>query len=208
MRHTQDRRARDATYDAKMSGNDLGDFLRARRSRLDPAEMGFPGTGARRVAGLRREEVAVLAGVSVDYYARLEQGRERHPSGPVLDAIAGALRLDNDGRGHAYRLAGLAPKPAAAQEEAVSPALLRLMDGFPMAVAYVINRRLEVLASNALADALLSPSPTPATWSVRSSATPPPGGCSPSGRRSPVTPSPPCGWPRGTTGATPGSPRW
>ncbi|WP_329129531.1 helix-turn-helix transcriptional regulator [Streptomyces sp. NBC_01476] len=140
-----------------MSGNDLGDFLRARRSRLDPAEMGFPGTGARRVAGLRREEVAVLAGVSVDYYARLEQGRERHPSGPVLDAIAGALRLDNDGRGHAYRLAGLAPKPAAAQEEAVSPALLRLMDGFPMAVAYVINRRLEVLASNALADALLSP---------------------------------------------------
>ena len=93
-----------------MDGTDgyaLGDFLRARRSRLTPAEVGFPSSGARRVAGLRREEVAVLAGVSADYYARLEQGRERSPSGQVVDAIARALRLDTDARWHAYRLAGL-----------------------------------------------------------------------------------------------------
>ena len=75
-----------------MSGNELGDFLLARRSRLLPADVGFPTSQGRRVRGLRREEVAVLAGVSADYYARLEQGRERHPSGQVVDAIARALR--------------------------------------------------------------------------------------------------------------------
>jgi transcriptional regulator with XRE-family HTH domain len=144
-----------------MDGSDgyaLGDFLRARRSRLTPAEVGFPSSGARRVAGLRREEVAVLAGVSADYYARLEQGRERSPSGQVVDAIARALRLDTDARWHAYRLAGLVPRPVPAEpSDEVDPALLQLMHAFPTAAAYVINRRLEVLASNALADALLAP---------------------------------------------------
>jgi transcriptional regulator with XRE-family HTH domain len=142
-----------------MSGNELGEFLLARRSRLSPAEVGFPGSGGRRVSGLRREEVAVLAGVSADYYARLEQGRERHPSGQVVDALARALRLDSDACWHAYRLAGLVPKPESPEggEERVSPELLRLMDAFPAAAAYVVNRRLDVLASNALADALLSP---------------------------------------------------
>ncbi|SCF76590.1 helix-turn-helix transcriptional regulator [Streptomyces sp. SID4917] len=125
--------------------------------------MGLPGSGARRVAGLRREEVAVLAGVSADYYARLEQGRERSPSGQVVDAIARALCLDMDARWHAYRLAGLVPKPTPSartgqdRTDEVDPALLRLMDAFPGAVAYVVNRRLDVLASNALAKALLSP---------------------------------------------------
>ncbi|MFD5074695.1 helix-turn-helix domain-containing protein [Streptomyces sp. NPDC058371] len=142
-----------------MSGNELGEFLRARRSRLNPADVGFPGYGARRVAGLRREEVAVLADVSADYYARLEQGRERHPSGQVIDAIAGALRMDADARWHAYRLAGLVPRtsPVGRRAEHVAPALLQLMDAFPAAVAYITNRRLDVLASNALAGALLSP---------------------------------------------------
>ncbi|WP_370110470.1 helix-turn-helix domain-containing protein [Streptacidiphilus sp. MAP12-33] len=142
-----------------MSGNELGQFLLARRSRLSPADVGFPRTQGRRVSGLRREEVAVLAGVSADYYARLEQGRERHPSGQVVDALARALHLDADACWHAYRLAGLVPRPEApcAVEEHVAPELLRLMDAFPAAVAYVINRRLDVLASNALADALLSP---------------------------------------------------
>ncbi|MFI6079462.1 helix-turn-helix domain-containing protein [Streptomyces sp. NPDC051217] len=93
-----------------MNGHGLGEFLRARRARLKPADVGMPSSGARRVAGLRREEVAVLAGVSADYYARLEQGRERSPSGPVVDALAQALRLDADAVGHAYRLAGLTPK--------------------------------------------------------------------------------------------------
>jgi transcriptional regulator with XRE-family HTH domain len=142
-----------------MSGNELGEFLLARRSRLSPAEVGFPRSQGRRVSGLRREEVAVLAGVSADYYARLEQGRERHPSGQVVDALARALHLDSDACWHAYRLAGLVPRPEAASpsEERVAPELLRLMDAFPTAAAYVVNRRLDVLASNALADALLSP---------------------------------------------------
>ncbi|MFE4174053.1 helix-turn-helix domain-containing protein [Streptomyces sp. NPDC056909] len=142
-----------------MSGNELGDFLQVRRSRVSPADVGFPASTGRRVSGLRREEVAVLAGVSADYYARLEQGRERHPSGQVVDALARALRLDSDACWHAYRLAGLVPKPdhPAPDEEKVAGSLLRLMDAFPTAVAYVLNRRMDVLASNALADALLSP---------------------------------------------------
>jgi len=145
-----------------VTGYELGEFLRARRSVVTPADVGFPGAGGRRVAGLRREEVAVLAGVSADYYARLEQGRETKPSGQVVDALARALRLDADARWHAYRLAGLLPKSAPAAQGAdtsdqVDPALLRLMDSFPAAVAYVVNRRLDVLAANAPAMALLSP---------------------------------------------------
>ncbi|GCB94400.1 transcriptional regulator [Streptomyces noursei] len=148
-----------AAYDPGVSGNELGQFLLARRSRLSPADVGLPRSRGRRVSGLRREEVAVLAGVSADYYARLEQGRERHPSGQVVDALARALHLDADACWHAYRLAGLVPAPrtSSACEDQVAPELLRLMDAFPAAVAYVINRRLDVLASNALADALLSP---------------------------------------------------
>lgn len=85
------------------SSNRLGDFLRASRARLDPADAGLIGGGSRRVPGLRREEVAVLAGVSADYYARLEQGRERNPSAQVIDAIGRALCLTPHARGHAYR---------------------------------------------------------------------------------------------------------
>ena len=136
--------------------SELGEFLQARRARLSPEDVGLPTSRARRVAGLRREEVAVLAGVSVDYYTRLEQGRERNPSGQVVDAIARALQLSMDARWHAYRLAGLVPRPEEGQRENVDPALLRLMDAFPTSVAYIINRRLQVLASNQLADALLS----------------------------------------------------
>lgn len=142
-----------------MSRYELGEFLLARRSRLSPADVGLPTSRGRRVSGLRREEVAVLAGVSADYYTRLEQGRERHPSGQVVDALARALNLGSDACWHVYRLAGLVPSAPAhtLDEELVAPELLRLMDAFPSAVAYVVNRRLDVLASNALADALLSP---------------------------------------------------
>lgn len=92
-----------------MTSSDLGDFLRARRARLRPNDVGLVSYGQRRVAGLRREEVAVLAGMNGDYYARLEQGRERGPSAQVLDAISGALRLDEAAREHLFRLAGAAP---------------------------------------------------------------------------------------------------
>jgi transcriptional regulator with XRE-family HTH domain len=143
-----------------VGANELGEFLRAQRARLSPDDVGMATHGSRRVTGLRREEVAVLAGVSADYYARLEQGRERNPSGSVVDAIGRALRLDADALWHAYRLAGLLPRTRAPRRDDVDPALLRLMDTFPASVAYVTNRRLDLLATNMLADALLAPMAT------------------------------------------------
>ncbi|MDH2429835.1 helix-turn-helix transcriptional regulator [Sphaerisporangium sp. TRM90804] len=139
-------------------GTPLGEFLRAQRARVDPADVGLRGGGGRRVHGLRREEVAVLAGVSADYYARLEQGRERNPSPQVVDAIGRALRLDADARGHVFRLAGLNPRPSPdGTPDLVHPDLRRLLDSFPAAAAYVVGPSFDVLAANAVADALLSP---------------------------------------------------
>jgi transcriptional regulator with XRE-family HTH domain len=141
-----------------VSSNKLGEFLRAHRARLDPAEAGLVGGGNRRVAGLRREEVAVLSGVSADYYARLEQGRERNPSAQVLTAIGRALRLDSDARGHIYRLAGLNPSLTPdSSRDVVHPALLQLLDSFPSAAAYVLSPAFDVLATNTIAAALLAP---------------------------------------------------
>jgi transcriptional regulator with XRE-family HTH domain len=138
--------------------NGLGDFLRAHRARLDPRDTGLAPGGNRRVAGLRREEVAVLAGVSVDYYARLEQGRERNPSAQMIAAIGGAFRLDADSRGHLYRLAGLSPDlGAGSSRDRAHPDLLQLLDSFPASAAYVLGPCFDVLASNPVAAALLSP---------------------------------------------------
>ena len=136
-----------------MAGTPLGEFLRARRAALAPGELALPSAGPRRVPGLRREEVALLAGVSTDYYVRLEQGRERNPSPTVLAAIAGALRLADDERLHLFRLAGLVP-PAAPAPAAADPQLRRLMAGWPQNPALVIGRAVDVLANNALAGAL------------------------------------------------------
>ncbi|MEV6642640.1 helix-turn-helix transcriptional regulator [Amycolatopsis sp. NPDC051371] len=135
--------------------NVLGEFLRARREQVGSAERGLPAGGSRRVAGLRREEVAVLAGVSTDYYVRLEQGRERHPSAQVLDALAHGLALDEDATAHLHRLAQPAPRRRRARRrEQVSPNLSRLMDGWPDTPALVLGRCLEVLAHNTLGEAL------------------------------------------------------
>ncbi|MEU8006032.1 helix-turn-helix transcriptional regulator [Catellatospora sp. NPDC049111] len=140
------------------SDNRLGEFLRAHRARVDPREVGLRGGGDRRVTGLRREEIAVLSGVSVDYYARLEQGRERNPSPQVLDAIGRALRLAPDARGHLFRLAGLNPRLSPdSSRNSVHPALLRLLDAFPTSAAYVLSPAFDVLATNSVAAALLSP---------------------------------------------------
>lgn len=141
------------------TGNALGDFLRASRAGLDPDDAGLVGgRGNRRVPGLRREEVAVLASVSADYYARLEQGRERSPSSQVLDAVGRALHLDSDARGHLYRLAGMNPNlRAGSSRDLVDPALLTLLDSFPAAAAYVLGPTFDILATNAVAAALLSP---------------------------------------------------
>ena len=138
--------------------NQLGGFLRSSRARLEPADVGLPGdTTARRVAGLRREEVAVLSGVSADYYTRLEQGRERNPSAQVVNALARALRLAPDARDHLHRLAGLHPGLSDVAPEHVHPSLLQLLDAFPLSPAYVLGPAFDVLAANRIADALLSP---------------------------------------------------
>lgn len=134
----------------------LGAFLRARRAQLTPGECGLPETdSARRVAGLRREEVARLAAISVDYYTRLEQGRVR-ASTPVLATLARALRLDEDQERYLYELAGRSearPRRRRAAER-VRPAVRRLLDQLGHAPAIVLGRRLDILAWNPAAAAL------------------------------------------------------
>ncbi|MFD9691176.1 helix-turn-helix transcriptional regulator [Kitasatospora sp. NPDC059088] len=136
--------------------NTLGDFLRSRRARIQPEEVGLPAHGRRRVQGLRREEVAQLAGVSVDYYIRLEQGRGGSASDAVLDAVARVLRLDEAETAH-LRSLNRPPKETPARvrgDRRVRPGtrlLLDLMAGVP---AFVLGRRMDVLAWNALGDAV------------------------------------------------------
>ncbi|MFE4869824.1 helix-turn-helix transcriptional regulator [Streptomyces sp. NPDC056682] len=132
------------------SENELGDYLRARRAAVAPADVGLPDDGPRRVPGLRRDEVALLAGMSTDYYIRLEQGRERHPSEQVLRAIAGTLRLDDAATAHLFRL-GLSVVGTVAATRTVAPELLRLMDGMRDAPAFVVGAAQDVLAANAMA---------------------------------------------------------
>ncbi|MER6835104.1 helix-turn-helix transcriptional regulator [Streptomyces cellulosae] len=139
--------------------NALGGFLRARRARLRPEDLGLPSSGRRRVPGLRREEVAMLAGVSTDYYTRLEQGRERHPSPQMLDAVARVLRLDADAVAHLHRLADAAARRTrrpAQRTERVAPHLRRLLDGWNDTPAFVLGTALDVLARNRLAGALFA----------------------------------------------------
>ncbi|NYE70714.1 helix-turn-helix transcriptional regulator [Microlunatus parietis] len=140
-----------------MTGNLFGEFLRARRARLRPVDVGLTSYGRRRVTGLRREEVAVLAGMNADYYARLEQGRERGPSPQILDALSGALQLDDATREHLYRLAGAQPGQAPQPRRTVDPTLKQLLDGYAHTPAFVLNPALDFLTANALACALFSP---------------------------------------------------
>jgi transcriptional regulator with XRE-family HTH domain len=137
-------------------GADLGAFLRARRAQVTPddAGLGAHSRRRRRVPGLRREEVALLAGVSPDYYTRLEQGRERHPSAEVLACLATALRLTDDARDHLFRLAGAAITAAAPVSDAVDPALVTLMAAWPHNPALIYDLAYDVLAANTMADAL------------------------------------------------------
>ncbi|MFH8788157.1 helix-turn-helix transcriptional regulator [Streptomyces roseoverticillatus] len=134
--------------------DDLAGFLRTRRSRVDPATAGIPTDSRRRVQGLRREEVAHLSGVSVDYYVRLEQGRATQPSEQVLDALARVLGLDETERGHLCRLARQRRRRAKAPGGRVRPELLRVLDLVTDAPALIMNHRLDVLAGNRLAGLL------------------------------------------------------
>jgi len=134
-----------------MNRGELATFLRSRRYRLRPADVGLPGGGRRRTPGLRRQEVAQLAGISVDYYIRLEQARGPHPSRQVLTALGRALVLTADEREYLFRLAGESPPPAAGPSREISPGIRNLLDSMPVTPAYVVDARYDVPASNSLA---------------------------------------------------------
>ena len=147
----------------------LGEFLRARREQVTPADVGLPTDERRRVPGLRREELAMLSGVSADYYVRLEQGRDHRPSEQVLDALARVLRLSDDATAHLYELARPAPpvrRASRAADAPVPPVLQELVDTWGTTPAIVQSRHLDVLASNAIARAL-SPCYEPGTNLLR-----------------------------------------
>ncbi|HVV22553.1 MAG TPA: helix-turn-helix transcriptional regulator [Pseudonocardiaceae bacterium] len=139
-----------------MDGNtELRDYLRSRRARIGPEQAGLPVTGHRRVPGLRREEVAMLAGVSVDYYVRLERGRNLNVSDSVLDAVARALLLNDTERDHLFALAHRRrnrrrPVP----QQRVRPGLRRVVEGMTDMVAMLVGNRSDILVSNHLAKAL------------------------------------------------------
>ncbi|MGP4100522.1 helix-turn-helix domain-containing protein [Nonomuraea sp. KM90] len=133
----------------------LGDYVRARRELVTPEQAGIPVHGARRVPGLRREEVAMLAGISADYYLRLEQGRDRNPSAQVLESLARVLRLDDDATAYLLRLGAGRPRRPRRRpgRETVPPGTAKLVATLPLP-AYVEGRYFDVLAANALATAL------------------------------------------------------
>jgi transcriptional regulator with XRE-family HTH domain len=154
-------------------GNQFGEFLRARRELLTPEDVGLPATGRRRIQGLRREEAALVSGLSPEDYLRLEQGVEQNPTDDVLDALTRALKLDDDAAASLRDLARPAPGPrresgsAAAATSEAPEGLAGLIDTWPNQVAWIEGRLTEVLAANPLALAL-SPQFTPGTNLMRS----------------------------------------
>ncbi|MGW4499101.1 helix-turn-helix transcriptional regulator [Micromonospora sp. NPDC004336] len=133
----------------------LAEFLRCRRARVRPEEVGLPPGSRRRTPGLRREEVAQLAAISVDYYNRLEQARAPRPSRQVLAALGRALLLYPTERAHLFRLAGEVPDPPARPDDVVPNGVRHLLDRLADTPAYVIDVRYELLAWNSLAVAVL-----------------------------------------------------
>src|SRR3954451_13286872 len=138
--------------------SEIRDFLTSRRARITPEDAGLRVFGARRVPGLRREEVATLAGLSVDYYNRLERGNLGGASDGVLDALADALRLDEAERAHLYDLAR-ASQPTTCERrrtttQTVRPSVQWMLEGMPGAPAFAENGRLDALGANALGRAL------------------------------------------------------
>ncbi|MFH8463292.1 helix-turn-helix transcriptional regulator [Streptomyces sp. NPDC017991] len=142
--------------------SDIREFLASRRAKITPQQAGLPAYGGnRRVPGLRREEVALLAGVSIDYYVRLERGHLAGASEGVLDSVANALQLDDAERAHLYDLARAAAKrPARRTRRARGPlpdSVLRVLDAMTDSPAFIRNGRLDILAVNRLGRALYSP---------------------------------------------------
>ena len=140
---------------ANVDGNRIGEFLRARREQIAPADVGIPLSSRRRVPGLRREEIAVLAGISSEYYLRLEQGREQHPSDAVISGLARALQLDADAASYLSELARpVVRRPTPPEKERVAVGIRQLLYLWTATPAYVQGRTLDVLASNGAARAL------------------------------------------------------
>src|SRR5262249_47334596 len=131
--------------------SELAAFLRSRRARLRPRDVGLPETGSRRTPGLRRQEGAQLAGMSGDYYIPLEQGRGPRPSRPVLAALARALMLSVDERAYLFNVTGETPPPSAGPDRTVPTAITRLLATLTLTPAYVVDAAYNVLAWNHLA---------------------------------------------------------
>ncbi|MFF7332877.1 helix-turn-helix transcriptional regulator [Streptomyces sp. NPDC090306] len=138
-----------------MDRRELAAFLRTRRERITPADVGLPAGPRRHTPGLRREEVAQLAYISTEHYTRLEQARGAHPSREVLAGLARALRLTDAERAHLHHLAGAPPGPPPGPPREVRQSILDLMDRLPNAAATVMSATYEVLAWNDLAAALM-----------------------------------------------------
>jgi transcriptional regulator with XRE-family HTH domain len=138
-----------------MAAQELASFLRDRREALRPADVGLPAGSRRRTPGLRREEVAELARMSPEYYARLEQARGPRPSAPILDGVAGALRLTPAERAHVFRLAGVAVPAPPGPSRRVRPHVASLLERMPDTAAVVTAATYDVIAWNPLAEALL-----------------------------------------------------
>jgi transcriptional regulator with XRE-family HTH domain len=136
---------------ASVNRDDLATFLRTRRDRLRPADVGLPDGARRRTQGLRRQEVAQLAGMSVDYYIRLEQARGPRPSAQILAALGRALLLSTDEREYLFRLAGESPPQSARPSREISPGIRNLLDSMPETPAYVVDAKYDILAWNPLA---------------------------------------------------------
>jgi transcriptional regulator with XRE-family HTH domain len=134
---------------------ELADFLRTRRERITPADVGLPAGPRRRTPGLRREEVAQLAYISAEYYTRLEQARSPHPSREVLAGLTRALRLTDAERDHLHQLAGMPAAPPPGPPRAVRQSILDLLGRLPLTAAIVTSATYEVLAWNDLAAALM-----------------------------------------------------
>ncbi|TVT47893.1 helix-turn-helix domain-containing protein [Amycolatopsis rhizosphaerae] len=138
-----------------MNRRELADFLRSRRARIGPADVGLPAGRRRRTPGLRREEVAQLAFISTEYYTRLEQARGPRPSREVLAGLARALRLSDAEHDHLHHLAGSPPGPLSGPSREVRQSILDLLRRLPQAAAIVLSATYEVIAWNDLAAALL-----------------------------------------------------
>ena len=138
-----------------MDKHELAAFLRSRRERLHPEDVGMPSGPRRRTPGLRREEVAVLAHISTEYYVRLEQARAPRPSGEVLASIAAALHLTDAQADHLHVLAGVAPMRTGVHRRDVRPSVLTLLERLPATAGFVMSAAFEVLAWNELAAALM-----------------------------------------------------